>query len=106
MSASLEASPKPLVAVGSVRAPAGGGRPRRATTPPGGGGSRSRRAGPARRPQEAPPPSFPRPALLAMNLCFALLADHLAGDLRQIADHRLHVMPDVPDLGELRRLDF
>ena len=35
-----------------------------------------------------------------------LLADHVDGDLDEVADHRLDVAPDVADLGELRRLDL
>jgi hypothetical protein len=35
-----------------------------------------------------------------------LLADHVDGQLDEVADHRLDVAPDVADLGELRRLDL
>ena len=35
-----------------------------------------------------------------------LRADHLDGDVHQVADHRLDVAPDVADLGELAGLDL
>ena len=35
-----------------------------------------------------------------------LLADHVDGDIHQVADHRLDVAADVADFGELARLHF
>ena len=45
------------------------------------------------------------PRLLA-HFGDALFADHVDGELGQVAHHRLDVAADVADLGELRRLDL
>ncbi len=40
------------------------------------------------------------------HLVFALGPHHVHGVLDQVADHRLDIAPDIPDLGELRGLDL
>src|SRR5690606_28643006 len=41
-----------------------------------------------------------------LDLGLALFADHVHGDVDEVAHHGLHVPPDVADFGELRGLDL
>ena len=59
-----------------------------------------------RRQQQIEQPLLGRLARLLAHFGDPLLADHVDGDLGQVADHRLDVAADVADLGELRRFDL
>ena len=58
------------------------------------------------RQQEIEQPFFRRVPRLVLDLLGPLGANHVDGELDQVADHRLHVAADVADFGELRGLDL
>ena len=58
------------------------------------------------RQQQIEHPLFSRLARLLADLGHPLLADHVDGELGEIAHHRLDVAADITDLGVLRRLDL
>ncbi len=62
--------------------------------------------GGARREQEVEDALFGVQLGLVGDLVDLLGAHHVHGDLREVADHALHVAADVADLGELRGLDL
>ena len=61
---------------------------------------------PRRRQQQIEQPLLGGRARLVLDLVALLRADHVHGELDEIADHRLDVAADVADFGELRRLDL
>ena len=59
-----------------------------------------------RRQQQVQHPFLGRLLRLAAHFGEPLLLDHVDRQLDEVAHHRLHVAPDVADLGELRRFDL